>query len=83
MKVTIDGDMIAEGDKCASRWTARGTHEGSLFGIGATHKQVVVHGMEIDRVKNGKIAETWQTWDTMSLFQQLGKVPAQAGMASR
>jgi steroid delta-isomerase-like uncharacterized protein len=83
MKVTIDGDMIVDGDKCVTRWTARGTHEGKLFGIAPTHKQVAVHGMEIDRVKNGKVAETWQTWDSMGLFQQLGKMPKETAMAGR
>ncbi len=41
---TID-DMLAEGDKVVSHWTAHGTHQGVLMGIPATAKQVTVTGI--------------------------------------
>lgn len=72
---TVD-DQIAEGDLVVTRWTARGTHQGELMGIPATGRSGVVTGIEIDRVVNGKIEETWVNWDTMGLLQQLGVIPA-------
>jgi hypothetical protein len=36
--------QFAEGDFVATRWTARGTHEGELIGIQPTGKQVTVSG---------------------------------------
>jgi steroid delta-isomerase-like uncharacterized protein len=56
--VTIE-DMIAEGDKVASRWTASGTHQGELVGIPPTGKQVMWTGMTIYRFAEGKIVEAW------------------------
>ncbi|MCW2961231.1 MAG: hypothetical protein JWM90_1618 [Thermoleophilia bacterium] len=83
MQVKIDGDVIASGDTCATRWTVTGTHEGELLGVAPTHKKVVVHGMEIDRIRDGKIAESWQSWDHFSLFQQLGEMPSEQRVLAR
>jgi steroid delta-isomerase-like uncharacterized protein len=77
MRLQID-DIIAEGDRVATRWTARGTHEGELFGIPASGKQATVTGMTIDRIVDGRIAESWNNWDTLGLLQQLGAIPAMA-----
>jgi steroid delta-isomerase-like uncharacterized protein len=75
MRLTLE-EEIAEGDRVVTRWTARGTHDGELFGIPATGKQVTVSGITIDRIVDGRIAETWTNWDTLGLLQQLGAVPA-------
>jgi steroid delta-isomerase-like uncharacterized protein len=72
--MTVD-QSIAEGDMVATRWTARGTHDGELFGIAPTGKQATVTGITIDRFENGLIAESWTNWDTLGLLQQLGAVP--------
>ena len=68
--------VIADGDFVATRWTARGTHRGDLFGIAPTGKETTVTGMTIDRWEHGKLAESWTNWDTLGLLQQLGAVPA-------
>jgi steroid delta-isomerase-like uncharacterized protein len=77
MRITIE-DEIAEGDRVVTRWIARGTHEGELFGIPATGKQATVTGITIDRIIDGHIVETWNNWDTFGLLQQLGAIPAMA-----
>lgn len=71
-------EMIAEGDTVVTRWTARGTHKGDLMGVLPTHKRVTVTGITINRITRGKIAESWDNWDTHGLMQQLGAVPALA-----
>jgi steroid delta-isomerase-like uncharacterized protein len=68
-------DIVAEGDKAATRWTVRGTHRGNLAGIPPTGKQVTVTGMWILRIAGGKIAEQWGINDTLGMMQQLGVVP--------
>lgn len=77
LELTIE-NQIAEGDFVATSWTARGSHKGDLFGIAPTGKQVTINGVTIDRFKGGKIAEAWDTWDTLGLMQQIGAVPAMA-----
>jgi steroid delta-isomerase-like uncharacterized protein len=77
VRLSID-DEIAEGDLVVTRWTARGTHQAELFGIPATGKQATVTGMTIDRIVEGRIAESWTNWDTLGLLQQLGAFPALA-----
>ena len=71
---TID-EQIAEGDKVMTRWTAHGTHQGELVGIPATGNLSTVTGIAIDRLVNGKIAESWGIFDQFRMMQQLGVIP--------
>ena len=73
-RFTIE-DQIAEGDEVVTRWTGQGTHEGELMGIAPTGARVTVSGIEFDRVVDGKIAETWVSYDALGMMQQLGVVP--------
>jgi steroid delta-isomerase-like uncharacterized protein len=77
MALTVE-DQVAEGDKVVTRWKARGTHQGELMGIPPTGKEGRVSGITIDRIKDGKIIETWTNWDQLSLLQQLGVIPEMA-----
>lgn len=70
IQVTIE-DTIEEGDLIASRWTARMTHTGDDLGVPATGRQVTVSGMSIGRVRDGKLVEGWNNWDTMALMEQI------------
>lgn len=77
LHITIE-DQIAEGDRVVSRWTARATHRGPLWGVPATGRSVAVMGVFIDRLADGKIQEEWAHWDRLGLLQQLGVVKAPA-----
>ncbi len=69
-------DMVGEGDTVAVRQTARGTHQGELFGIPPTGKQITVTGMTCHRFVNGKLVESWVNADNLGMLQQLGVIPA-------
>jgi steroid delta-isomerase-like uncharacterized protein len=69
-------DQIAEGDRVVTRTTSTGTNTGPLMSVPATGKSVVVTGIQIDRIADGKIVETWGNFDQLGLFQQLGIIPA-------
>jgi steroid delta-isomerase-like uncharacterized protein len=71
---TID-EQIAEGDKVVTRWSAHGTHQGELAGLPATGKSSTVTGIAVDRIVNGKIAESWGIFDEFGMMQQLGAIP--------
>jgi predicted ester cyclase len=64
--VSID-DLFGERDRVVSRWTLSATHKSG--------KHVVLRGMTISRLTNGKIAEEWMSMDNLSLMTQLGTQP--------
>ncbi len=74
LQLTVE-DQIAEGDKVATRFTARGTHQGELEGIAPTGNQVEIKGIYISRIAEGKIAEDWTNFDALGLMQQIGAIP--------
>jgi predicted ester cyclase len=71
---TID-DLIAEGDRVATRTTMRAVHTGLYQGQPPTGKQIVLSALTIERIQDGKIVERWFIHDRMDLMQQLGLVP--------
>ena len=71
-------DLIAEGDKVVSRYTARGTHRGETEEFGPpTGRQLEQEGITIHRIEDGKIVEEWNQYDNLSILQQLGLAPEQ------
>ncbi|MGZ9113377.1 MAG: ester cyclase [Brevundimonas sp.] len=68
-------DLIGEGDRVAARLTMRGTHLGVLNGIPPTGRPVVVSGMSIERVVDGRIVEGWNENDALGMLTQLGAFP--------
>ena len=75
MHWSID-EQIAEGEMVMSRFTMVGTHQGEFMGISATGKPIKVWGVVIDRVRDGKFAESRMTLDTVTLLQQVGVMPS-------
>jgi steroid delta-isomerase-like uncharacterized protein len=71
LNVTID-DMMADDDRVICRFTARGTHSGVFMGLPPTNKAVSLSGIEIFRMKRGRIAELWGEVNLVGLMQQLG-----------
>jgi predicted ester cyclase len=68
-------DQIEEGELVVTRWTARGTHTGNLFGIPPTGKSMTMPGISIYRIANSKLVEAWVQYDQLGMMQQLGLVP--------
>ena len=64
--------MIAEGDLVAEHFVAHGTHRGSVMGESPTGHDVVLRGVNIFRIADGKIVERWGRLDDLGLLQQLG-----------
>jgi steroid delta-isomerase-like uncharacterized protein len=55
-------DQLAEGDMVVTRWTARGTHREEFLGVPPTGEQMMVTGIEFDRIVDGKIDEAWVSY---------------------
>jgi steroid delta-isomerase-like uncharacterized protein len=69
-------DLIAEGDKVVARWVQRGTQSGSFMGIPPTGREFTIAGIDIHRLRDGRMAEHWHVVDLFALLQQLGAIPA-------
>ena len=73
-QLVID-ELIAEGDRVMAWWTFRGRQVGDAFGVPATGKEITYSGINIFRVANGKLAETWDIFDRLWIWQQMGVLP--------
>ena len=77
LNATVE-DVIAEGDKVVTRVTLRGTHQGEIEEFGPpTGRQIESKGITISRIEGGKIVEDWDSYDNLSVMQQLGLAPEQ------
>lgn len=77
VRITIH-DMVQEPGKIGVRAEISGTHQGPLFGIAATGKQVTFRLHEFHTLAQGRVTTTWHMEDWFGLFLQLGQFPAQA-----
>jgi predicted ester cyclase len=66
--------QIAEGDLVATRWEFSGTHTGEYLGAAPSGRKVAWTGIEIDRIENGRIVESWVDWDKYRQFQGVGLI---------
>jgi len=74
LQVTVE-DALADRDRVVTRWRMEGTQDGPLMGIAASGRWISVEGIRIDRIEDGKIAESWMQLDTMGLLEQIGALP--------
>jgi len=73
LRVVVE-DMIAEGDKVATRYALEGTHKAELFGATPTGRQLSIKSMTVERVSEGKIIEHWRVTDELGMMRQLGAI---------
>jgi steroid delta-isomerase-like uncharacterized protein len=72
-------DQIAEGDKVLTRFRTRGTHQGELWGIPPTGREVEISNMSMSRIEGGKLVEEWPAPDRLGMMQQLGVIEQPSG----
>jgi steroid delta-isomerase-like uncharacterized protein len=64
-------DVIATDEAAIARVIMTGTHRGDLFGIAPTGRRIRVNQINIEHIRNGRIAEHWRVTDELSLMRQL------------
>jgi steroid delta-isomerase-like uncharacterized protein len=64
-------DTFSCGDKVVARWSWCGKHSAEFMGIPATNRQITMKGINIFRLREGKLADLWQQMDTMGILQQI------------
>ncbi|MEU9130370.1 ester cyclase [Kitasatospora sp. NPDC048540] len=64
--------MVAEDDLVVEHFSASGTQRGEIFGAPATGRTVTLRGINIFRLRDGRIVERWGRLDELGLLRQLG-----------
>jgi steroid delta-isomerase-like uncharacterized protein len=67
-------DVFSADDRVAIRLVLRGTHTGEGLGVEPAGRKIAISGMAIGRFRDGKLAEGWNCFDLLSLFEQIGAV---------
>jgi len=67
--------VIAEGDMVAYVTTMTGTQTGPMGDLPPSGKDFTLTNIVIHRIENGKVAETWVSWDNVAMLTQLGFFP--------
>ena len=71
LQITVLNQFI-DGDFVISEVVAEGTHLGEFMNIAPTGKKLVLTGIDIDKVCNGKIVEHCGAVNTFETFMQAG-----------
>ena len=68
-------DFVAAGDKVVVRSLITATQRGDFAGVKATGKPIRLMAIDIHRICDGRIAETWHVEDWLSALFQIGAMP--------
>ena len=66
--------LVGEGDLVVEHFTASGTQQGEILGVPPSGRTVTLPGINIWRVRDGRIVERWGRLDELGLLRQLGLV---------
>ena len=67
----VEDSSVANGDIVAVRWHARGTSQGHYMGVAPTGRTLDYTGLSMYRIEAGRIAEIWETRNSLGILRQL------------
>ncbi len=82
LNVVIE-DMVSSEGVVTTRWRASGTHRGELMGLSPTGRRSEVTGLNLARIRDGRIHEEWQEWNEAAMLRQLGVLPGRESVQER
>jgi predicted ester cyclase len=65
-------EILIEGDTLMHHFTFQGTFKGQYRGISPTGKKITFSGAILNHFEEGKLVETWEVYDRLSILQQMG-----------
>ncbi len=77
-RTTIE-QMIGEGEFVASRFSTTGTHTGTLGPVQPTGRRFDVSGVDMHRVVDGRVAESWISDDMPRILMEIGALGPAGG----
>ncbi len=63
---------IVENDFASIRFTSKVVNTGKFMGAPANHKNLIVTGIFMRKISNGKVMQEWQTTDLLGTMNQIG-----------
>lgn len=66
--------IVGEGDLIVEHFTASGTQQGEILGVPPSGRVVTLPGINIWRLRDGRIVERWGRLDELGMLRQLGLV---------
>ncbi len=73
MVLTVEG-QVAEGDIVATWYVMRGTHLGAFAGVPATGRKITLRGVNVQRIRGGRIVEHSGGSNSLEALLELGLV---------
>lgn len=68
-------EVVGEGETVVVYWTNTGTHQGDFMGIPPSGRTVTISGVDVHRLRGGRLAEHWHVIEELQMLQQLGVLP--------
>jgi predicted ester cyclase len=65
-------NILVDGDMASIRFISTAVNTGSFMGAPANKRNLVVNGIFMRKVKNGKVLQEWQTTDLLGVMKQIG-----------
>jgi steroid delta-isomerase-like uncharacterized protein len=72
LTMTVDL-LFGDGEFVTARWTTRGTNTGPWGGQEPTGRAVEFSGVNLFRIRDGKVVELWNHRDDLGLMEQVGR----------
>jgi predicted ester cyclase len=70
-KATEIHEIVADDEMVACFCTVTATHTGRYFDVDATGERLVLHEMMFNRVRDGRLAETWAMTNGPGFYEQI------------
>ena len=77
LQITVD-ELYAEGDRVVLSWVARSTGAAAVSGSALHETHGTLTGMTVSHIADGRIVESWTTWDQGAVLERLGLIPPPA-----
>lgn len=74
--------VVVAGEYAAAHVSVRGTHRGIFQGVRATGRPWIAACSAIFRLDDGRIVDSWMTWDTMAILEQIGAIQRPSGASA-
>lgn len=71
-------EPVSQGDRASAFWRAEMTHTGAFMGVAPTGRKISIYGIGVARFRDGKIVESWNSWDQFGLMSQIGAISTPA-----